>query len=155
MVSCVLKPAMSNSAGSRAVLSRDTLGAAVFHCGYGGSWKGAGRFWTPEGEGPRHRRFPLDWGVFESKVSRMFSSFQARILVKVRDVPATLGGGAGGEAGVPRWSSLLHPGHLLSSAQGKLGFVCWSGVPASCSIPQPLFLRPAEVTSRKAQAPPR
>lgn len=42
------------------------------------------------------REFPLDWGVFESKVSRMFSSFQARILVKVRDVPAILGGGAGG-----------------------------------------------------------
>jgi hypothetical protein len=47
---------------------------------------GAGRFWTLEGESlPCHRRFPVNWGLFESKVSRTFSSFQARILVRERE----------------------------------------------------------------------
>lgn len=147
---------MSNSAGSRAVLSRDTLGAAVFHCGYGGSWKRVGRFWTPEGEGPRHRGFPLDWGVFESKVSRMFSSFQARILVKVRDVPAILGGGAGGGSWGTKVVQLASPRASVVLCSGQVRIcVLVRGACLLCSIPQPLFLRPAEVTSRKAQAPPR
>lgn len=51
---------------------------------------------------------------------------------------------------------LASPGEsvVLCSGQGKV-YVLVPGACHLCSIHQPLFLRPTEVTSRKAQAPPR